>query len=145
MQMQENHTSKKLTFQSFSLSCPFFFSWSTFSHNWSWSSPPLLSWLLQTLQWSAPGCSDAWPAVLRWPCPRQSWPEQWDSWNELERQEQFMTQKHGSRIPQGKTWLCVWMHEVLLSQNYKCLQFNSIQKNFNHPTRGNFVVVMAGS
>ena len=26
------------------------------------------------------------------------------------------------------------------------IQFNSIQfKNFNHPTRGNFVVVMAGS
>ena len=25
------------------------------------------------------------------------------------------------------------------------IQFNSIQKNFNHPTRGYFVVVMAGS
>ena len=24
-------------------------------------------------------------------------------------------------------------------------QFNTITKNFNHPTRGNFVVVMAGS
>ena len=25
------------------------------------------------------------------------------------------------------------------------IQFNSIKKNFNHPTRGNFVVVIAGS
>ena len=24
-------------------------------------------------------------------------------------------------------------------------QFNSVKKNFNHPTKGNFVVVMAGS
>ena len=31
-------------------------------------------------------------------------------------------------------------------RNFFSLQFNSIQfKNFNHPTRGNFVVVMAGS
>ena len=56
----------------------------------------------------------------------------------------------GSVVKSGKVKSDTWL-QVLLADHLICAGFfyffflNSVQKNFNHPTRGNFVVVMAGS
>ena len=50
----------------------------------------------------------------------------------------------GREWGRGETGVRRWRWGLWLGVFCK-LQFNLIKKNFNHPTRGNFVVVMAGS